>query len=70
MVVCDSFASIMKKCVQCCTVIETAVPLSVASGGRRESCDLLGWSCDLVRYSCDLVGLSYDQKEWSYDLSK
>jgi E3 ubiquitin-protein ligase mind-bomb len=34
MVACDSCSSIMKKCVQCRTPIETAVPLSVASGGR------------------------------------
>ena len=26
----------MKKCVKCRTTIETAIPLSVASGGRRE----------------------------------
>ena len=27
----------MKKCVKCRTTIETVIPLSVASGGRRES---------------------------------
>ncbi|CAI8012394.1 E3 ubiquitin-protein ligase MIB1 [Geodia barretti] len=34
MVACDSCSSIMTKCVKCRTAIETAVPLSVASGGR------------------------------------
>ena len=37
LVACDSCSSLMKKCVQCRAPIETAVPLSVASGGRRES---------------------------------
>ena len=44
----------MKKCVKCRTTIETAIPLSVASGGRRKSsCDFNGWSCDFSGWSCD-----------------
>ena len=68
MVACDSCSSIMTKCVKCRTAIETAVPLSVASGGRRESPDLVEISCDLVEVSCDLVEISCDLVEISCDL--
>ncbi|CAI8045012.1 E3 ubiquitin-protein ligase MIB1 [Geodia barretti] len=69
MVACDSCSSIMTKCVKCRTAIETAVPLSVASGGRLEiSCDLVEISCDLVEISCDLVEVSCDLVEISCDL--
>ena len=39
LVACASCAAIMKKCVQCRTPIEKAVPLTVACGGKRESHD-------------------------------
>ena len=68
MVACDSCSSIMMKCVKCRTAIETAVPLSVASGGRRESPDLVEVSRDLVEVSCDLVEVSCDLVEVSCDL--
>ena len=60
-VACDSCSSIMKKCVKCRTTIETAIPLSVASGGRRElSCvghvTLLGGRVTLVGSHVTLVG--------------
>ena len=55
----------MKKCVKCRTTIETAVPLSVASGGRRESScgghvTLLGGHVTFVGSQVTLLGSNND----------
>ena len=65
----------MKKCVKCRTTIETAIPLSVASGERRElSCaghvTLLGGHVTLLGCHVTfktLVGGHVTSSRWSCD---